>query len=144
MNVESDWQPTSQADRYRTIDIIRGLALFGVLIVNILSGFRVPLLEHILHPYAGVGSANYLAELLVSGILEFKALTIFSFLFGAGVAIQVERAAARDASAYRFLPCRLSWLFALGTAHMFLIWNGDILALYAVCGLLLIPSIRLP
>ena len=83
-------------------------------------------------------------DLLVAGGLEFKALTIFSFLFGVGVAIQGERAASRNVRARSFLVRRLAWLFILGAAHLFLVWNGDILTLYAVCGLLLVPSLGLP
>jgi uncharacterized protein len=144
LKAESGWQPATPAERYRTIDILRGLALFGVLMVNLLTVFRVPLLEHILRPHTDPGRANHLVDLLVAGALEFKALTIFSFLFGVGIAIQVERAASRKVSARSFLVRRMAWLFILGTAHLFLVWNGDILALYAVCGLLLLPFLRLP
>jgi uncharacterized protein len=115
-----------------------------VLIVNILSGFRVPLLEHIRMPYSDSGRANHLVDMLAAGVLEFKAFTIFSFLFGVGIAIQVERAASRNISARGSWCVRLAWLFVLGTAHLFLVWNGDILTLYAICGLVLLPFIGLP
>jgi uncharacterized protein len=144
MNPATDWRPASLNERVRIIDIIRGLALFGVLIVNILSDFRVPLLEHILRPFAESGGADRVVQLLTAGALEFKALTIFSFLFGVGIAIQMERAATRNVNVRSFMLRRLSWLFVLGTAHLFLVWNGDILTLYAVCGLLLLPLVALP
>jgi uncharacterized protein len=144
MNIVSDWRPAGSRERVRTIDIIRGLALFGVLIVNILSDFRVPLLEHFRRPFADSHGVNRLVELLAAGVLEFKALTIFSFLFGVGIAIQLERATSRDINARYFLLRRFAWLFALGTLHLFLVWNGDILTLYAVCGLLLVPLVGLP
>jgi uncharacterized protein len=139
LNADSGWRPATSVERYQAIDILRGLALFGVLVVNMLTGFRVPLLEHILTPHTEPGWANRLVDVLVAGALEFKALTIFSFLFGVGVAIQAERSAFWKVSARRFLVRRLAWLFILGAAHLFLIWNGDILALYAMCGLFLVP-----
>jgi uncharacterized protein len=144
MNPHVNWQPATAAERYRIIDIIRGLALFGVLLVNILTGFRVPLLEHILRPFADPAPVNRCVDLLAVFALEFKALTIFSFLFGTGIAIQIERAAARNVRARGFLVRRLAWLFVFGAIHLFLIWNGDILTLYAVCGLLLLPFLNLP
>lgn len=144
MNSSADWRPASQIERLQTIDILRGLALFGVLIVNILSGFREPLLEHIRGPFAGLHGLDYLVELLVSLTLEFKALTVFSFLFGVGIAIQTERISKRSVSPRYFLLRRLACLFALGATHLFLIWNGDILTLYAICGLSLLPLLRAP
>jgi uncharacterized protein len=144
MNPHPKWQPATAAERYRIIDIIRGLALFGVLIMNILSGFRVPLIEHILRPISDPKPVNRFVDWLAVSALEFKALTIFSFLFGVGIAIQIERTAARNVRARDFLVRRLAWLFVFGIVHLFLIWNGDILTLYAVCGLLLVPFINLP
>jgi len=108
VNPERDWCPASSNERVRTIDIIRGLALFGVLIVNILSDFRIPLLEHIRRPFAESGGADRLVQLLTAGALEFKAFTIFSFLFGVGIAIQIERAATRNVNVRLFLLRRLS------------------------------------
>lgn len=144
MTPARDWRPASSNERVRTIDIIRGLALFGVLIVNILSDFRVPLLEHIQRPFVESGGADRLVQFLTAGALEFKSLTTFSFLFGVGIAIQIERAATRNINFRSFMLRRLSWLFVLGTGHLFLIWNGDILTLYAICGLLLLPLVALP
>ena len=54
MRTDSQWLPTTSVERYWHIDILRGVALFGVLMVNLLTVFRVPLLEHILrHEEAG-------------------------------------------------------------------------------------------
>src|ERR1700761_2394597 len=143
-NGPTQCQPSSGSERYPTIDIIRGLALFGVLIVNILSDFRIPLLEYIFAPYADRTPINRLVEVSVAGFLEFKALTIFSFLFGVGIEIQVDRRVRRGAHPRRFLIRRLGCLLLMGTVHLLFIWNGDILTLYAVCGLLLLPPLELP
>lgn len=140
----SGWYPVNSGERILTVDIIRGLALFGVLIVNILSGFRLPLLEHILKPYSGLHGADRAVEIFVAGVLEFKALTVFSFLFGVGIAIQLERASSRNVDARFFLARRMAWLLILGAMHLFIIWNGDILTLYAICGLLLLPLVGAP
>ncbi len=143
MSTRSNCAPATPPERYPHIDILRGLALFGVLIVNLETGFRVPLLEQILGPHVESGWANQAVNLLVARLLEFKAVTIFSFLFGAGIAMQAERFVSPGLSARSFLSRRLGWLFLLGTAHLFLIWNGDILALYGVCGMLLLPALGL-
>jgi len=143
VNSASDWRPASLSERVRSLDIIRGLALFGVLIVNILLIFRGPLLEHIRTHFAGLKGVDRLVELLSAGVFEFKAFTIFSFLFGVGISIQFERAASRQVGAQFFVLRRLVWLFLLGTAHLFLVWDGDILTLYAICGLLLLPLVRM-
>ena len=115
--------------------MLRGLALFGVLLVNLEEMFRIPLLQMIRFPEA----SDWILDGVIEALVRFKALTIFSFLFGVGIAIQAERS-----HSMRFLMRRLGWLFAIGTAHMLLVSNSDILTLYAVCGLLLLPAIRLP
>jgi uncharacterized protein len=136
-------QPAAPEERFLQIDVLRGLALFGVLMVNLEAGFRVPLLESILQSGGVPSDADRIVEWLISAVLEFKAIAIFSFLFGAGIAIQTERFASRQRSVKTFLVRRLGSLFLLGAAHLTLLWNGDILALYAVCGLALLPSLTL-
>jgi uncharacterized protein len=138
------WQPVTQAERYASLDALRGVALLGVLLVNLLGDFRVSLPEHILTFHTHPGWANRVVDVLVAGLVEFKAFAVFSLLFGVGIAVFAERAAAREVAATRFLVRRLFVLLALGLCHMLLIWNGDILTLYAVCGFLLLPLLRLP
>lgn len=138
------WQPTSAQERYVTLDVLRGLALFGVLLVNLETLFRVSLFEQILHFHTDPGPWNHVVDVLLAGLLEFKAVSLFSLMFGVGSAIQAERAAARGVNVTRFLVRRYAVLLALGLCHLLLIWNGDILVLYAVCGLLIVPFRRLP
>ena len=139
MNKADRMQPLTE--RIVALDALRGAALFGVLLVNLESDFRVSLFQKMLTPHTHAGWLNYATDLLVAGVFEFKAFTLFSFLFGVGVAIQTERMAANVTG---FLLRRFAVLLAIGLCHMLLIWNGDILTLYAVCGLLLIPLVKLP
>lgn len=136
-------QPVAAAERYVALDVLRGAALLGVLLVNLQSGFRGSLFAHILTFHTHPGWANRATDILLAWVFEFKAFTLFSFLFGVGVGVQVERAAKRQLSAARFLARRFAVLMIIGLCHMLLIWNGDILTLYAVCGLLLIPFVAI-
>lgn len=138
------WQPVAGSERYAALDVLRGLALFGVLIVNLEMAFRVPFAAYILGERNYSGSADHVAGWLIEVVLQTKAFTLFSFSFGIGMAVQAERARSRGRGAEFFLARRMLVLLGLGLCHMFLIWNGDILTLYAVCGLLLVPLVRLP
>ena len=103
---------------------------------------RLPLRAHSelsTHP----GWANRATDILLAWAFEFKAFTLFSFLFGVGAGVQAERAAMHQRSAARFLARRFAVLLGIGLCHMLLLWNGDILTLYAVCGLLLIPFVAM-
>ena len=142
-NTSERLAPVASEDRYTSLDIIRGAALSGVLLVNLLDCFRVSLFERILNFHTHSGAANRWVDLLVAFLLEFKAFTLFSLMFGVGVGVQCERVAQAGRSQVSFLSRRFLALLLIGTVHMFLIWNGDILMLYAVCGLLLIPVLRL-
>lgn len=138
------WQPVTTAERYAALDVIRGLALLGVLLVNLHSNFRVSLAEHILTFHASPGWIDRATDVAIAALLEFKAFSLFSLLFGAGMAIFADRAAQHDVNPNRFLVRRFLVLLALGLGHLYLIWNGDILTLYALCGLLLLPFLQLP
>lgn len=136
--------PISENERQTTLDVLRGVALFGVLWVNLLTGFRISLYEHLFTFHTHPGMVNEWIDLVTVWLVEFKAFTVFSFLFGVGIGIQAERMALRGTRAPGFLLRRFAILLVIGIMHMFLIWNGDILCLYAVCGLLIIPVLRLP
>jgi uncharacterized protein len=135
--------PVTPAERHVALDVLRGAALLGVLLVNLHSGFRVSLFQHILSFHTHAGWANHATDILLAWLVEFKAFTLFSFLFGVGVGAQAERAASHELSAVRFLARRFAILLLIGLCHMLLVWNGDILTLYGVCGLLLIPFVAM-
>ncbi len=137
-------RPVAASERDVTLDALRGLSLLGVLLVNDLDIFRVSLFEQLLVFHTHPGWGNHLVDVLVAALLEFKAFTLFSFLFGIGIGIQTERLGARGQAASVFLARRLVVLLGFGLVHMFLISNVDILCLYAVCGCLLIPFLRCP
>jgi len=120
------------------------VSLFGVLIVNLLDFFRVSLFTHILRLHTDPAWVNRTAEAFTAMLLEFKAFHLFSFTFGIGIAIQAERAGTRGIRATRFLFRRFLVLLGLGLFHMVFISNVDILMLYAVCGLFVLPVMRLP
>ncbi len=138
------WEPLPSSDRYIKLDLLRGFALFGVLLVNLLYFFRLSLFERIQHFHTHPGWLNHAIDVLVAELLEFKAIDLFSLTFGIGVAVQVERAQYRGISVPVFLIRRFLILLAFGLVHLLLISNVDILTLYAVCGLVMIPLLRLP
>ncbi len=139
------WEPVQPSERYRALDLLRGFALFGVLLVNLLYFFRISLFAHILHIHShNEGWINHTVDVLAAELLEFKAFDLFSLTFGIGVALQAERAHSRNINGPIFLVRRFLILLAFGVVHMVLISNVDILCLYAVCGLVLIPLLRLP
>lgn len=128
---------TQGKDRIDTLDALRGLALFGILMANMLywSGweFMPPGQRQSL---AGVDGAVWqyrFHHLLIDG----KFYTIFSLLFGAGFALQIGRLQARGADGMRIYRRRVLVLLGIGVTHALLIWDGDILTLYALLGLLL-------
>jgi uncharacterized protein len=137
--------PVEPGERALALDALRGIALFGVLMVNLLTIFRVSLFQQFVPTTGGHGSAadQLVARVLVVGF-EWKAFTLFSLLFGVGLAAQYERVRGRGIAFATYIARRLGFLLVLGLAHLFLVWNGDVLTLYAVIGALAAPLLRLP
>lgn len=133
-------QPAST--RIEAIDALRGVALFGVLAVNVVTEFRVSLFAQFVTGPIQASPVDTAVSALVSLGMESKAICLFSLLFGLGLAIQHERLAQTGRGAY-WLTRRLLALLVLGLMHLMLIWNGDILTEYAVIGLLALPLLRL-
>jgi uncharacterized protein len=140
----ANWKPVDVSERYNILDLLRGIALFGVLLFNLLYFFRLSLFDHILNFHSHAGWANHAVDLLVTEFVEFKAFDLFSLTFGIGIAVQAERAGRRGVGVEAFLMRRFLILFGFGVCHMLLVSNVDILCLYAACGLLVIPLLRLP
>jgi uncharacterized protein len=132
--------PTATADhrRLESIDILRGLALFGVLAVNLVTEFRVSIFEQFLPKAREPDLINRAVIWFVHNALELKAFALFSFLFGVGMAMQFERLSNTGRPLY-LLTRRLLVLLSFGLIHLLLIWNGDILTEYALAGLMVLP-----
>lgn len=129
--------PVNLSERVLFIDVLRGMALFGVLAAN-MRGFFAPLDAYMHIGMLYHSRADVLAQALIDVLIQGKFLSIFSFLFGMGFAIQMSRAAARGARFLGFYPRRLLALALFGLIHGILIWAGDILLTYAVSGAILL------
>src|ERR671933_1382429 len=133
---ESRIGPISLHERIEIIDVLRGLAVCGILIGNLqwFSGYgmmppvlqrQTPLMDQVTH-------------FLVHFFVEGKFYSIFSFLFGFGFALQIARAEERGDTKASLFKRRLFWLLVIGIVHAYLLWAGDILTIYALMGFLLI------
>lgn len=135
--------PVAEFERLQALDILRGFAVLGILLMNI-QMFAMPFAAYF-NPYAlGEPSDRDLAVWSVNHLLaDQKFMTIFSLLFGAGVVLMTGRASERGASAAMVHYRRMAWLLVFGLLHAYLLWHGDILVLYAICGMLVYPARRL-
>ena len=128
--------PTPEAERMHTLDVLRGMALLGIVLINAAamaspaSWFRVE--------WSDIGPLDYGVQVLKLFLVEGKFYTLFGFLFGIGFALQLARAERKGVGfAARFL-WRMVLLYAIGLVHVVVVWDGDILTNYAACGLLLL------
>ena len=123
------------APRIAALDLTRGVAVLGILAVNI-SGFAGPTLAALTPDWQGDATlADRIAFAAVFVLFEGKMRLLFTLLFGASMVLFIERveAGGRDGTALQLR--RLGWLFAFGWLHYALLWHGDILTMYAMLGL---------
>lgn len=126
---------TREGERLPGLDVLRGLALLGILPAN-LTSFALPSapsddVVHFMSPAASEALAHGVLRTLVTE----KFITIFALLFGAGLALQRERALARGGEGfYPRTLWRLMLLAGLGLCHAIFVWQGDVLLYYAIIG----------
>ena len=128
---------TQQAERIELLDALRGFALLGILLANMLywSGW-IMMTEGQRIAFSGPETVAWqyrLHHFFVDG----KFYTIFSLLFGAGFSLQLARLKARGVAGLQVYRRRILVLLGIGLVHSWLIWDGDILTLYALLGLVL-------
>ncbi len=135
-------QPVTLNNRIPTLDILRGISLFGILLVNIIA-FYVPM-PHVTDLSNWFTAAKDIINYQYIEIyVQSSFYPLFSMLFGYGLAMQFMKATEQQAKFYPFATKRLVILFILGMAHSLLIWWGDILTTYAFCGLFLLLLIHM-
>ncbi len=129
--------PVRAGERIAAIDVLRGFAVLGILAMNVQSYSMIS--AAYLNPAANekLAGVGFPVWVLTHVFFDTKFMSIFSMLFGAGMALMAERAASRGGSATGVHYRRQFWLLVLGLAHAHLIWYGDILVPYALCGFLL-------
>lgn len=133
--------PTPKSDRINELDIFRGFAILGIFMVNIL-------IMNVSFAYRGEWEAEQTGWLqrgsffVLETVFYSKFFTIFSFLFGAGVALQIQHAKQKGNYSNTFFLRRFGTLFLFGIMHILFIWSGDILHLYGMLGLLLLLFFR--
>lgn len=121
--------------RLATLDLIRGIGVLGILTINI-AGFAGPMIGSITpHLPWPVSRADEAAWVFSFVFFEGKMRTLFSLLFGAGIVLFYERAEAAGRDGDILQLRRLGWLLLLGILHYLLLWWGDILFVYAACGI---------
>ncbi len=128
--------PVRSIERIASLDVLRGFAVLGILIVNVQSYAMVE--AAYFNPAANdsLNGAGLWVWVITHVFFDTKFISVFSVLFGAGMALMAERSAARGGRVgihYR----RQFWLLVIGLAHAHVIWFGDILVPYALCGFLL-------
>jgi uncharacterized protein len=123
--------PVKSGERIPELDVLRGLALFGVLLAYTVWNLGSP-------PEETYGIADRILNLMLTLLVDTKAYTLFAFLFGLGFSIQLARARARGMSIVPVYCRRLLALFLIGLVHALLLRNGDILVPYAVIGFFLL------
>lgn len=137
------YRPTQHADRIQTIDILRGVALLGILLLNIQAfGLTEASLNQLVRgPHGG----NYWLLTVVHTLFEDKMRALFSMLFGAGIILFLakQRTGSGMAPPELFIRRQL-WLIAFGLINaLVLLWPGDILFHYGIVGIFLFPFKRL-
>jgi len=129
--------PVTRTDRIEVLDLLRGFAVLGILLVNIWA-YGLPFPASLNPRLVGFDTFG---DRIVHGFVYMVALTktmpIFSMLFGAGIVLFAQRLEARGRKPAGFFVRRQLWLLVFGLVHAYLLWNGDILVPYAVIGLIL-------
>jgi len=134
--------PAKAGERIANLDLIRGIAVLGILAANIVA-FGQPFSAY-MWPSAWIGAVGdpdnwmWITQFV---LIDGKMRGLFTLLFGAGLALFMDRAWARGAG--RGLQIRrLFWLMVFGLIHFFFIWRGDILFLYSISGFVALAFLR--
>jgi len=132
--------PVARQERIAAMDVLRGLAVFGIFLIN------MPLFIAPSNAFFGweanpfwTEEKDRLATLFIYIFAQGKFYTMFSFLFGLGFGVQMMRAAERHSRNFTSVYLRrLTVLLMIGALHMFLVWWGDVLHVYALLGFVLL------
>lgn len=132
----STYSPVPHNERILSVDILRGVAVLGILIMNI-QHFSMPQAAYI-NPtaYGDLSGLNLWVWILSHILAREKFMSLFSMLFGAGMLLFSSRAELKGKNSASLHYRRMVWLLVFGLMHAYLLWSGDILVSYSLCGML--------
>lgn len=131
--------PSSETDRIETLDLLRGVGVLGILLMNIYAfslhgaAYFNPMVD------GGDAGAGLAVWIFTHIFADAKFYSIFSLLFGAGIVLFTQRLEAREVRPRGLHYRRMVWLLIIGALHGIFLWFGDILLTYAWCGMWLYP-----
>ncbi|OPL11303.1 MAG: hypothetical protein AVO34_08790 [Firmicutes bacterium ML8_F2] len=134
--------PVQPSERISELDVLRGIALFGILMVN-MSFFKYPIFFE-RYSYNFPDGMEQFWAYMIQFIFTGKFYAIFSFLFGLGFYIFMKRAISKGVNPVLLYKRRLTALLFFGLIHLVIFWSGDILFTYALGGFLLLRFYHLP
>ncbi len=140
MSVQATPRPTADTERIQLLDQLRGLALFGILLVNMI--FMAQPVIAVLRDQVPVSDLDRAARAFIDLFAQAKFISMFSLLFGMGFYILGQRFESRERPFKRVAVRRYLALLLFGVAHGTLLWPGDILCTYALLAFLLLPFRR--
>jgi uncharacterized protein len=128
--------PVAPSERVLSLDVLRGFAVLGILIMNIQAFSMID--SAYINPaaYGSLAGINKWVSILSHVFADAKFMTIFSILYGAGILMITGKIESRGGRALGLHYRRTLWLLVFGMMHAYLLWYGDILVAYAVCALL--------
>jgi uncharacterized protein len=129
--------PVLQNERADILDVLRGFALFGILLDNIFGFTGYGFFTQPQREALSTWPADGLLGLCEIAFVKGKFYNLFSLLFGIGFSIILIRNEQRNVNPLKIFYRRLTILLLIGAAHLYFLWEGDILMLYALLGLLL-------
>lgn len=128
-------QPTTKNERYEVLDALRGFALFGILLANLVAFFGYSTLTS--EELVALPATDRGVLFFIDWFVEGKFYGLFSMLFGIGFGLQAARMKQSPGYFRAYWYRRMVVLLGFGLIHMVFIWHGDILTLYALLGMLL-------
>jgi uncharacterized protein len=134
-------EPVATGERIDALDVLRGFALLGILLVNF-EFFSRPIQAIVLGLDPALDGLDRVVAIGTQVLAQGKFYSLFSLLFGMGFALMMMRADERGAGFFAVYLRRIAILLAIGLAHALFIWSGDILVTYALFGLVMLLFFR--
>ena len=141
MTTTSALDPIAASERIEAMDVLRGFALLGILLMNI-EAFVGPLAAALDGLNPALTGVDRTVDAAIYILVQGKFYLLFSLLFGMGFGVMMQRAATRGSAFGALYLRRTLALLAFGVVHLLLIWSGDILVAYALIALPLLLIFR--